>query len=277
MSSHEHEGPRATSGDETLNREWQRASAEQPSASLDAAIIASARKAVEGREVPPPLVRGGSRSRVWLARWQPMATAAAVTGLALVLVQLLPRDREVAPAIRIEEPASSRATAQKELHRLPAAEASDAKAAQPSESAAPAEPLATAERALTPMAVPAPAAAAPPAAVPPPVPVDSAADVADAAARSTAMSDAELDQRTGTAAKASSGVTSAEAVASRQERRRNGEMQLGAADRAASVATLYASGDTVGAAAALREFRAANPDADKYLPVSLHDWARTVE
>ncbi len=275
MSSHEHEGPRATSGDETLKREWQRASAEQPSASLDAAIIASARKAVEGREVPPQIVRGGSRSRVWLARWQPMATAAAVTGLAFVLVQLLPRDREVAPAIHIEESASGPVTAPKELHSPPTEEASDAKAVQPSEAAVATEPSAAADRALTPMAVPAPAKAAPSTAVSPPLTMPT--DVADAASHATAMSEAELDQRTGAAAKASSGVTSAEAAASRQEHRRNDEMRLGAADRAASIAALYASGDTVGAAAALREFRAANPDADTYLPESLRDWARTVK
>jgi hypothetical protein len=260
-----------------LKREWQRVSTEQPSPSLDAAIIASARKAVEGRDVPSQIVRSGSRSRVWLARWQPMATAAAVTGLAFVLVQLLPRDREVAPAIHIEEPASGRATAQKELQRPPAGEASDAKAAQPRESAAPPQPPAAADRALTPMAVPAPAEAAPSAAVPPPVTVDSATDVADAASRATAMSEAELDQRTGAAAKARSGVTSAEVAAPRQERRRNDEMPLSAGDRAASIVALHAAGDTAGAAAALREFRAANPDADTYLPESLRDWARTVQ
>jgi hypothetical protein len=54
-------------------------------------------------------------------------------------------------------------------------------------------------------------------------------------------------------------------------------MPLSAADRAARIAALYASGNTTGAEAALREFRAANPGADAYLPESLRDWARTVE
>ena len=50
-----------------------------------------------------------------------------------------------------------------------------------------------------------------------------------------------------------------------------------ATDRAAKIATLYATGDIDGAADALREFRAVDPDADTYLPESLRDWARTVE
>ena len=39
----------------------------------------------------------------------------------------------------------------------------------------------------------------------------------------------------------------------------------------------YASGDATGAADALREFRATDPDADKYLPDALRSWARTVK
>lgn len=50
-----------------------------------------------------------------------------------------------------------------------------------------------------------------------------------------------------------------------------------AGDRAARIAALYASGDETGAAVALREFRAAEPGADSYLPESLREWARTVE
>jgi hypothetical protein len=50
-----------------------------------------------------------------------------------------------------------------------------------------------------------------------------------------------------------------------------------ATDRAARIASLYATGDIAGAADALREFREVDPGADTYLPASLRDWARTVE
>jgi cell pole-organizing protein PopZ len=91
------------------------------------------------------------------------------------------------------------------------------------------------------------------------------------------MSAGEFDQRKETTAKASSGIASAEVASPAQVHRRNDQLPLSAADRAARIAALYASGDTAGAEAALREFRAANPDADTYLPASLRDWARTVE
>ncbi|EFK95646.1 hypothetical protein LDC_2342 [sediment metagenome] len=43
------------------------------------------------------------------------------------------------------------------------------------------------------------------------------------------------------------------------------------------IAALHRSGDITAAADALRAFRAADPDADAYLPDSLREWARTVE
>jgi hypothetical protein len=205
-----------------------------------------------------------------------LAAAAAVAGLAFVLVQSLPRDRDVAPSLRIEQPAPGRATTQKELHGPRAGEANDAKAAQPSESAVAPAPSATADRALTRMAVPAPAEAAASAAVPPSLNSVTATDT-DAAARATATSAAEFDRQPEAPSKASGGIASDAVTAPAQERRRNDQMPLSAADRAARIAALYASGDAPGAEAALREFRAANPGADAYLPESLRDWARTVE
>jgi hypothetical protein len=43
------------------------------------------------------------------------------------------------------------------------------------------------------------------------------------------------------------------------------------------IETLYASGDRVAAAAQLRAFRIAHPDADRYLPGALLEWASSVE
>jgi hypothetical protein len=50
-----------------------------------------------------------------------------------------------------------------------------------------------------------------------------------------------------------------------------------AADWAARIEALHATGDRAGAAEALREFRAVDPHADSHLPESLRDWARSVE
>ena len=49
------------------------------------------------------------------------------------------------------------------------------------------------------------------------------------------------------------------------------------ADWAARIVARYDSGDTAGAADLLRAFRAAQPDADSYLPDSMRDWARSVQ
>jgi hypothetical protein len=251
MSNHERETPRTPAGDTALDRAWQQLSDEQPPPSVDAAIIAAARKSIQDRDGQVQVKRASPPQRSWLTRWQPLAAAAAVAGLAFVLVQSLPRDRDIAPTIQIEEPAPGAATAQMEMHSPPAADTSDAKAVQPSESAVAPEPSAAANRALTQAVIPAPAASAP--------------------------SAAEFEQRQEATTKASSGIASAEVAAPAQESRQNDQMPLSAADRAARIAALYASGDTANAAVALREFRAVDPDADTYLPDSLHDWARTVE
>jgi hypothetical protein len=84
----------------------------------------------------------------------------------------------------------------------------------------------------------------------------------------------EGDQR----APAASGKASpAAAVAPDRERIDGNAAPLKPADWAARIASLYAAGDAKGAADALREFRAAVPDADSYLPESLREWARAVE
>lgn len=43
------------------------------------------------------------------------------------------------------------------------------------------------------------------------------------------------------------------------------------------IESLYTSGDRAAAAAQLRTFRVEHPDADRYLPEALREWASTVE
>lgn len=75
---------------------------------------------------------------------------------------------------------------------------------------------------------------------------------------------------------AGSGTTAA-AAAPPSEGRQRDEATINATEWATRVEALYASGDLAGAADALRAFRAAEPDADSYLPEPLRNWARTVK
>jgi len=74
--------------DTAVDAAWRSASDERPPARVDAAILAAARDAVHGDATVRP-----SRARhPWWTRWQPLAAAAGVVGLAFVLVQTIPRD-----------------------------------------------------------------------------------------------------------------------------------------------------------------------------------------
>ena len=262
MSNHERESSRAPAGDATLDRAWQQVSDEQTPPALDAAIIAAARKSIRGRDEQAQVVRVIRPSRSWLTRWQPLAAAAGVAGLAFVLVQSLPRDRDVAPSLHMEEPAAAPAAAQ-ERPGIPASrEAIEAKTASPP------APAVVRESVTAPASV---------------IEQESAADTA------TTMPAAEVDQRQPAAA-AMPGRTASEAAAApapvqttaakaaaAAAAARDDVARPDATDRAARIASLYATGDIAGAADALREFREVDPGADTYLPASLRDWARTVE
>ena len=254
MSNHEREGLRSPNSDAALDRAWQQASDEQPSPQLDATIIAAARTAVQDRVEQPRVAHVRSRSRSWLARWQPLAAAAAVAGLAFVLVQSLPRERGVAPSMRSEEPAQVPATTQ-EMPRSPPAPATtdQTTATSPPALADAHEPRSAPGRERAKQAIP-------------------------VTGTTVAIPATDAEMRNAATAKMATGVASAEvATAAAQESRQVVPAPRSAADPAANIASLYAAGDVAGAAAALRAFRAATPDADTHLPESLRDWARTVQ
>ena len=282
MSNHERESSRSPNRDAALDRAWQQASDEQPSPQLDAAIIAAARKAGQDHDEQPRVVAVRSRSRSWLTRWQPLAAAAAVAGLAFVLVQSLPRERNVAPSIRMEEPAQVPATTQEMPRSPPAPAATDQTTATSPPALADAhEPLSAPGSARSKAAVPAPDTTVPsPAASQAPASTAATANERDSAAvdGTYAVRATEAEHRNAATSKMATGIASAEvAAAPVQESRQVDTTPLSAADRAAKIATLYAAGDVAAAADALRAFRADDPDADRYLPESLRDWARTVE
>jgi len=242
-SNHDRESPGSTGRDAAVARAWRQVSDEQPPTKLDDSIVAAARKAVSDEGAEVKVIRAGRRSLQWLLRWQPLAAAATVAGLAFVLLQVLPRDRDVAPSIRMEAPAS--ATVPKESRSPTAREADDASVAA--------------------------------AAVSPPEEWAEAADrpamsdgTASRHATEAVSSEASVAEPAGpTASELEAAPAPAQSAA--------GVGPRSAADRAASVAALLASGDAAGAADELRAFRAADPDADSYLPESLRAWARTVK
>jgi len=100
MSNHDREGSRPSRSDADLARAWREASDEQPPLHLDAAIIAAARKSVPVQGDQPNAAPVRVQSRNWLLQWQPLAAAAAIAGLAFVLVQVLPRERDFAPSMQ---------------------------------------------------------------------------------------------------------------------------------------------------------------------------------
>ncbi|MGB7739692.1 MAG: hypothetical protein WBM03_11310, partial [Steroidobacteraceae bacterium] len=100
MSNHDREGSHSSNRDAALEHAWREASDEQPSAHLDAAIIAAARQSVPSRGEQSNTAPVRVQSRNWLTRWQPLAAAATVAGLAFVLVQMLPREHDLAPSLQ---------------------------------------------------------------------------------------------------------------------------------------------------------------------------------
>ena len=84
-----------------LEHAWHEASKEMPPHGVDAAIIAAAQKSAADRVEQPVMNRVHSGNR--LAQWQSLAAAAAVAGLAFVLVQSLPRERDLELPLRRQE------------------------------------------------------------------------------------------------------------------------------------------------------------------------------
>jgi len=91
--------------DAAVARAWRRASDEQPPSRLDDAILAAARAAAQPGDAPADAGQHRPRLRSRWLQWQPLLAAASVAGLAFVLLQLRPLERDVAPAPRAVEQA----------------------------------------------------------------------------------------------------------------------------------------------------------------------------
>lgn len=249
MSDHDCKGPLLSSRDDELARAWREVSDEQPPSQLDAAIIAIARKSLPMQESTPnaPPVR----ARYWhrLLQWQPLVAAATVAGLALILAQRVPRD---ATDYGQGSSAEKSVTRPERIYVPDGAPRHGAVPAAPTAPASP--PMAAAENA------------------------QDTAGTADAAELSGENSVALREVVEPEVADRAAVAAAAEVPSSAA--RQQGLPKASATDteaRAAKIAALHESGDVTAAAGELRALRAADPDAEAYLPHSLRDWARTVE
>jgi hypothetical protein len=244
--------------DAALERVWRAASTEQPSARLDAAILAAAREAVTAPRAAPLTMAARVPAQSRWNRWAPMAVAAAVAGLAFTLVQTLPREPARAPAPDVQESAA------------PAAQESAAPVTQ--KSATPAAPE------VAPTLAPAQTSSA--------ERQETAAPRASGGDHSAARQMASPPAVSATPQ--SLPVEANEQRGSVEDRGSFGAARSKAADAALTegvlqidewvqkVVALHAAGDVAAATEALRAFRAVEPGADRHLPESLREWAASV-
>ena len=235
--------------DTTIDREWRKASCEEPGPHVDAAILAAART-----------------RRPRFDTWQPLAAAAAVAGLAFLLVQLLPRERELEQPIRMEsqQPAA-----------VPAAQPGAAAKAttQAATGAAPVAPRVR-ENVAREREQPAPMSVV----APPHEPAEAAAPRSDADLEPRQLSrESGADGTLAAGAPAPAAAAGQAAARAESSSRASPTREMPPAQWATLIETLYASGDRAAAAAQLRAFRIEHLDADRYLPEALREWASTVE
>lgn len=264
---------------DALERAWREASTDRPPPNVDAAVIAAARASVaEAREATSYVGQVRPRPMPWLARWQPLLAAAAVAGLALVLVPMLPREHGSAPTMQRQQSTAA-----------PGVESVPERAPVPEEGTAVTRRASppSADTALTERrerAVPAPPASparsdSPPGLTPgvvPPAPASSdvPAQASDRETPAPAAGSAPASPTRAAEAPSAERAAAADAVATFGQA---AAPSPEAARWAARIEALHAAGELDAAARELRAFRAADPQADAHLPDSLRDWARTVE
>lgn len=224
------DGRRAT--DPGVDHAWRSASNEEPPPHLDAAILSAARS-----------------RRPRLGAWQPLAAVATVAALAFLLVQLMPRERNVEAPVGIET--------------TPPA---------PPESGTREETKATTEE-VAPPARPAPVLVVPTERTH--APRQSARSVGVAAPPDEQQA---RDFASAADARSPAPAVSTEAAAGNAMRAAESKAapQVSPEQWSALIEALYRSGDVVGAELQLRAFRAAHADADQYLPQDLRDWATNI-
>jgi hypothetical protein len=257
---------RSTLVDPRIADAWRKASNEEPSASVDDAILAAARREVSAR--PETVATWEAREvRASRRRWWPLAAAATIAAIAVGVLQLTPTDKVLSPAM---EPAT--------VSDMPSP------AAKPDAGTAAEAP----EPAPPPSASPAPAAAKPAPSqsareksthrddVRDPFPGATRAEIAAAGAQ-VAASPPVTAQRAPAAAQAPAAPLAKMAAppaadGGAAEARAKDRKPLPVADWIALIRRLRAEGRADEASRELAAFRVANPDHEKLLPPDLRDW-----
>ena len=298
--------PELPERDPQLSAAWREHATDLPSATMDAAILAAAHRAVKSAP------RNAGRAAVEAARpqrwWMPLAAAATIGAVALGILQTMPpQDSITAPATG-DAPARTPASAAA-APPPPAVPAERSNVAPPASVAAPAKPVAkvTAPAAIAATdnvaPVPSPMAAS---SAPQPFPAESKAELA----ASDAKDRARMAPRLAAAPVAASEVAPAPPAAAapmpestRAAARQRNVAQPSAPTAAGAVALgktaarleaaaapavdvdawiarigkLHDEGKLADAAKELTAMRAAVPDADARLPRELRAWAATVK
>jgi hypothetical protein len=220
-------------GDPGVDRAWRIASNEEPPPHLDAAILSAARS-----------------RRPRMRAWQPLAAVATVAACAFLLLQLMPRERNVEAPISIETAPSL-----------------------PIEPGVREEAKATAER-VAPSVAPVSPPVVEAEGAPAPRQSERTLDVAAPPNEQQARDAAGVAETSSKAA-----ASSAEAIAGNAMRSAAPEPASGTspAQWSAQIESLYRSGDIGAAELQLRAFRAAYADADQYLTQELRDWASSIK
>jgi hypothetical protein len=282
--------------DAALKSAWRNASRETSTPDVDSRILAAARAAAtaEGKRAETP-----RRRTRWNAvqRWQPLLAAAAVAGLAFVLVPMTlspPAEHAASPRMRTEQaPASTTPAFQSAAPERPGASGEKRPLLREQAPRAESGEDAVAAPWRTPSAKREPETTRPAAIPPPPmatetmledavVPAERSSMEPSTAGASSSVDDLGAAQSRGSTDSAASADRTREATkaaapaAQAAEERSEPEAADGASAWVERIESAYRRGDLATAARELRAFRAVEPAADDLLPDDLGDWARTV-
>ena len=289
--------------DDIVDAAWRARSREQPPSGVDAAIRAAARRAIASG----PASGRSRKPHSLLRNWRPFAAVAAVAVLAFGLLRWIPQDQLTAVGPnnetgRLTSPSLAKERSADRAPMSPSEDDAEDSAGSPSLLAQPkSEQKQSAELASdAPVELP---AAPPPAAAtrlphaelnatavaPQPAPArgDAATDMSHGAPPITARQEPQSEPPESRERYSDTAANVAKA------RRLEGEstaMQQGSASSAASapaqrepaafvheIEALHAAGVDDRAAEQLRQFRAAYPNADDYLPQDLKAWAASIK
>ena len=181
---------RSTLVDSRVADAWREASSEEPSASVDNAVLAAARREVSAR--PETLAVWEAReARASRRRWWPLAAAATVAAIAVGVLQLTPTDKLATPASETATVSDVPAAAMKSRSEAAAPAPADTAPAMPP----PASPSAAAPGASTAVSTDTAQPTAPPATTSTPTPFPAAKPVPQRAPSPTQSKQEKAVQR----------------------------------------------------------------------------------